>query len=625
MTARIRALKDYAIAVGDGDYSQQPMLMTQDLFPDERLIMSQVLRKMTHNIQEREELLQGIFNQVAVGILLQDTQGNIWKVNQTVCDILDYSEAELINQNYFNFICADDIEAIQAHLNTSVALNHSLPTVEGRCFTKNGETKWLGITMTLVKDKENNSSYFVSVIQDITARHQAEEKLIKASNYDSLTDLPNRSLFLQSLNDLLTEAQENPQQTFAVLLIDIDNFKTLNDTLGHLAGDLFLQEIAQRFKLCLRNGDLVARLGGDEFAILLPSIESVAEAKNIARRIHQKVKTPFYINQQEFITGASIGIVLNKDQSTNKTYQSSLDLLRDADIAMYTIKHNTKSGYQVFDHQMYLDVINKRQLEKELREAIKQEKLELYFQPIINLRTKKLASIESLVRWHHTQKGLLTPSQFLPLAESVGLMSALGCLILKKACQQLKHWQNQGLISSSVTMSVNVAGQQFQQDMIFTQVKEVLAITELLPQNLRLEITETVINNHISETTDILQKIRLLGVHISIDDFGTGYSSLARLKNFPIDQLKIDKSFMDDLQHNRNAQFVQAVLNLCHDLELDAVCEGVENEIQKNFLVKMNCHSGQGYYWAKPMDYQAFTKWLIDNERESGFAQKRAE
>lgn len=580
---------------------------------------------MTHGIEEREKLLQSIFNQVAVGILLQDTQGNICKVNKTLCDILGYSEAELINQNYFNFICSEDIEAIQAHLKTSVALNHSLPTVEGRCFTKNGETKWLGITMTLVKEKENNSNYFVSVIQDITARHQAEEKLIKASNYDSLTDLPNRSLYLQSLNDLLTEAQDNSQQTFAVLLIDIDNFKTLNDTLGHLAGDFFLQEIAQRFKLCLRNGDLVARLGGDEFAILLPAIESVAEAKNIAHRIHQKVKTPFYINGQEFITSASIGIVLNKDQSTKQSYQSSSDLLRDADIAMYAVKHDTKSGYQVFDHQMYLDVINKLKLEKELKEAIKQEKLELYYQPIINLQTKKLASIESLVRWQHPQKGLLAPSEFLPLAESVGLMRALGYVTLKKACQQMKSWQNQGLVSSSVTISVNVAGQQFQQDVIFTQVKEVLEKTNLLAQNLRLEITETVINNHISEATDILQKIRLLGVHISIDDFGTGYSSLARLKNFPIDQLKIDKSFIDDLQHNRNAQFVQGVLNLCHYLELDAVCEGVENEIQKNFLVKMNCHSGQGYYWAKPMDYQAFTQWLIYNERESGFALKRAD
>lgn len=580
---------------------------------------------MTHGIEEREKLLQSIFNQVAVGILLQDTQGNICKVNKTLCDILGYSEAELINQNYFNFICSEDIEAIQAHLKTSVALNHSLPTVEGRCFTKNGETKWLGITMTLVKEKENNSNYFVSVIQDITARHQAEEKLIKASNYDSLTDLPNRSLYLQSLNDLLTEAQDNSQQTFAVLLIDIDNFKTLNDTLGHLAGDFFLQEIAQRFKLCLRNGDLVARLGGDEFAILLPAIESVAEAKNIAHRIHQKVKTPFYINGQEFITSASIGIVLNKDQSTKQSYQSSSDLLRDADIAMYAVKHDTKSGYQVFDHQMYLDVINKLKLEKELKEAIKQEKLELYYQPIINLQTKKLASIESLIRWQHPQKGLLAPSEFLPLAESVGLMRALGYVTLKKACQQMKSWQNQGLVSSSVTISVNVAGQQFQQDVIFTQVKEVLEKTNLLAQNLRLEITETVINNHISEATDILQKIRLLGVHISIDDFGTGYSSLARLKNFPIDQLKIDKSFIDDLQHNRNAQFVQGVLNLCHYLELDAVCEGVENEIQKNFLVKMNCHSGQGYYWAKPMDYQAFTQWLIYNERESGFALKRAD
>lgn len=355
----------------------------------------------------------------------------------------------------------------------------------------------------------------------------------------------------------------------------------------------------------------MSRLGGDEFAIILPEIQSLDEAIAVAQNIQQEINFPFKINNREFLTSGSIGIALSRYLDSNICYTNASDLLRDADIAMYKAKSKGKNSYQVFGIAMYENLLKKLKLESELRQAIAEKSLTAYYQPIINLQTGKLASIESLVRWWHPELGFLPPNKFLPVAEDSGLMKDLGTLILKLSCVQLYLWQEQNLIDSDVSMSVNLAGQQFGNHDLVAEIENILAETKLSTQNLCLEVTETIIGENIIDITSTLKKIRKMGVKIAIDDFGTGYSSLSRLWHFPADRIKIDKAFIQQLTIDlNNTKFLSGIISLCHNLDFEVVCEGIETQTELDIVTNLNSNYGQGFFFAKPMNSEDFEVWI---------------
>lgn len=620
LTQRFQAMQEYAQAVGEGNY-QPNINLSGDVkfsfFNDERIILSQALEEMTEKIRQREVLLNGIFNQVAVGIAILTPEYRFEMVNQTLCQILGYSEEELLEKDCMSITFPEDIEIINQYIKEIIdsALS-SPPSYEKRYIHKNGEIKWCEVAITAVRNSQGDIKRIIAVFQDISRRKETESKLIETATTDFLTKLPNRGCFLECLEKLLAKPMPEIEDTFALLLIDLDDFKTINDSLGHSVGDQLLINIASHLRQCVKEKDIVARLGGDEFVILITSIQNVEEVTTVAKNIQTAINFPMYIYNQELATkfSASIGIVISGNSLDFPEYMTASDLLRDADIAMYKAKNKGKKNYQIFGQKMYEDFVNRLKLENELRSAIEEDKLTLYYQPIVDLNTGKLYSIESLVRWNHPELGFLPPAKFLPLAEESTLIVELGNWVLKTACYQLCQWQQRGILDKNITVNVNVAGKQFETIDLLEQIFDILEKTKLSPYNLRIEVTETIISQYSTNVTKTLKKIQDLGIKIAIDDFGTGYSSLARLRNFPVNQIKIDKAFVKPLNNNsKDVKFLQGIITLCHNLDLEVVCEGIETEKQKNILTRLKSNYGQGYLFAKPLSVDDFELWRIEN------------
>lgn len=620
LTQRFQAMQKYAQEVGEGNY-QPDVSLTQDLqfnfFSDERIILSKALEEMTGKIRHREELLHGIFNQVAVGIGIFSPDYQFKIVNQTLCHLLGYTKKELLDKDCWSITFTEDIDITRQYIEEII--NSSLsspPPHEKRCLHKNGEVKWCEVAFTIIKNSQGDIKQIIAVFRDISRRREAESKLIEAATQDFLTKLPNRRCFIEYLEKILEKSQQEIEYKFALLLIDLDDFKTINDSLGHSVGDQFLINISNHLQQCVGEKDMVARLGGDEFAIVLTSVNNIEEVTTVAKNIQTAINFPVSIYNQELVTqfSASIGIVMSSNEEKFPPYIMVSDLLRDADIAMYKAKNKGKKSYQIFGQEMYEDFVNRLKLENELKSAIEEDKLTLYYQPIVDLNTGKLYSLESLVRWNHTELGFLPPDKFLSLAEESTLIVELGNWVLNTACSQLRQWQEKGILDNNVTVNVNVAGKQFETFDLLEKVFYTLEKTKLSPTNLRIEVTETIISAHPTSVTKTLKKIQDLGVKIAIDDFGTGYSSLARLKNFPVNQIKIDKAFVKPLNnHPKDVKFLQGIINLCHNLDLEVVCEGIETEKQKKILSKLKCNYGQGYLFAKPLSVSDFESWITIN------------
>ena len=433
--------------------------------------------------------------------------------------------------------------------------------------------------------------------QEIVKHKQTQKKLLKIAFYDSLTGLPNRSLFLTLLQKAIERSQKEEDYLFSVLFIDCDRFKVVNDSLGHQIGDKILQKIATRFKSCVRSMDTVARFGGDEFIILLEELEDLNFSKTVAQRLIERLKPPLLLNDRKIFLDASIGIILN-----TKNYQSPEIILRDADMAMYRAKESGKGCYQIFEPQMHLLAQEKLQLETDLRLAIKREEFVLYYQPIFSFQTNSIKGFEALVRWNHPQKGLLSPIHFIPIAEETGLIIPLGMWVLKEACRQLKVWHQQKLTPQKPTMNVNLSTQQFTQVNLIGQIDQILTQTQIYGQFLNLEITETAIMDNSDFAHEILKQLRKRQIGLSIDDFGTGYSSLSYLHRFPVDQLKIDRSFVKNIELKKDGlNIIETIITLAQNLNMDVVAEGIENQEQLTILRRLGCQFGQGYFFSKPL------------------------
>ncbi len=451
--------------------------------------------------------------------------------------------------------------------------------------------------------------------QQILNRKLAEEQIIRRALYDPLTNLPNRVLFMHKLQTVLEDNRDRQGKLFAVLFIDLDHFKIVNDSLGHLAGDQLLRNISQQLQACIKSQDTLARLGGDEFAILVENIASVEDSIAVVQKIQKQFKRPFQLKDQEFFVSASIGIAFCPNQATGKLYENVSDLLRDADIAMYRAKNKGKAGYAIFDSKMYLNILNRLKLETNLRQAIERSKLSLCYQPIITLKTGKIAGFEALTRWQHSNQNWISPKQFIPIAEETGLILPLGAWVMREAARQMQQWLEKGCLDEEATVSVNVAGKQFVQADFVEQVETILQEEGLAGRNFRIEVTESAIVANVDSVVAKLRQIKKLGVQVSIDDFGTGYSSLSRLQTFPIDILKIDRSFVYQMEKGqKNRELVRAIIDFAHSLGLKVIAEGIETPEQKLPLQILGCEYGQGYLFSQPLQGDSLAN-LIFNYR----------
>jgi len=447
----------------------------------------------------------------------------------------------------------------------------------------------------------------MGTVRDITEHKKAEQELVHSAYHDALTGLPNRNFFMDRLSQALEHGGKRENDRFAVLFLDLDRFKLINDSLGHSFGDRLLVSITKRLRTCLRPNDLIARHGGDEFTILLERLQGLDEATVAADRIHEELARAFSVNGHDVFTTASIGIVISAPH-----YQHPDELLRDADTAMYRAKAAGKSGYVVFDDAMHEQVKANLKLETELRHALQRSEFRVYYQPVMELATGRLTGFEALVRWAHPERGLVAPEHFLAVAEETGLIIPLGWWVMETACAQLASWRKRHKhLADSIFVSVNIANRQFAHWVLPQRVARVLDMTGISAKNLCLEITETVFMDNPELAVETISRLRTIGVNLQMDDFGTGYSSLSALRTFKLDTLKIDRSFIKGIEHNRSDRAIVRTINvLAADLGMDVVAEGIENSRQLELLRALGCRRGQGYYFSKPFSENEVERYL---------------
>ncbi|MEC4815286.1 MAG: EAL domain-containing protein [Scytonema sp. PMC 1069.18] len=435
------------------------------------------------------------------------------------------------------------------------------------------------------------------VQMEVQERKQLQNKLLEMALHDSLTGLPNRVLFIKKLEHALQRAKLDPDYGFAVLFLDCDRFKVVNDSLGHLVGDELLGAIARRLQASLRHEDTLSRFGGDEFAILLENLTDSSMAVSVAKDILQQLSNAFQLSRHEVFINASIGILLG-----NSNYKEPEYLLRDADTAMYRAKELGKARYHVFDPIMHEEAIQLLQLENDLRRAVERQEFSVCYQPIVSLQTGKIAGFEALVRWEHPERGLVSPTVFIPIAEEIGLVSAIDTWVIRSACHQLCIWQDYHNTENLLTMNVNLSARSISQPNIVASIDQILNETHLNPATLQLEITESVIMENTDTIRIIIQQVKERNIKLIMDDFGTGYSSLSYLHSFPFNALKIDKSFVKRMQENQeNMGLVPAMISIAHSMGMQVIAEGVEVNEQLKLLRSLNCDYAQGYLFSKPM------------------------
>ncbi|MEH2361204.1 GGDEF domain-containing response regulator [Nostoc sp.] len=463
----------------------------------------------------------------------------------------------------------------------------------------------------LVPELGSNGSVYsvLSIARNITALKLAQAQLIHDAFHDLLTGLPNRALFLERVERALTSAKRRVDYIFAVLFLDLDRFKVVNDSLGHMIGDQLLTALARTLENCLRVGDTVARLGGDEFTILLDNLNNIDDVTNVVERIHEALTSAFQLNGNEVFTTVSIGIALS-----NASYNRPEELLRDADIAMYHAKTSGKGRHKIFDSTMHTEVRKLLELEMDLRRAIERQEFQIHYQPIVLLENHKIIGFEALVRWQHPQHGLVFPDSFIPLAEETGLILPIGYWVLREACRQMHAWQRQFPVDPPLTISVNISTKQFSEPGLIEKINQIVQETDLESSNLKLEITESVLMGNIQLASFMILQLQQMNIQLHLDDFGTGYSSLSYLHRFPSSALKIDRSFIAKMGANgENLEIIQAIISLAQSLNKDVIAEGVETVEQLAQLRAMKCKYAQGYFFCKPLNSKSIERLMASS------------
>ncbi|WP_299414059.1 EAL domain-containing protein [Acaryochloris sp. IP29b_bin.148] len=469
---------------------------------------------------------------------------------------------------------------------------------------KDGSTFVQGVSLSLAENET-----LIVVCRDISELKQAQPHIAHNALHDPLTNLPNRALLLERLDLAIKKAQRYEDYRYAVLFLDLDRFKVINDSLGHLIGDKLLIGIAQRLKIHLRNTDMVARLGGDEFVILLEESSSEETVIEIVNRIIKECQTPFDFNKQKIFSSVSIGIVLETEN-----YLQAEELLRDADIAMYQAKKDENHAYKIFNKAMYIKAFNRLTLETDLRKALEQGEFVLHYQPIFDLFDNQLMGFEALVRWQHPIHGLISPTQFVPIAEETGLIIPLDGWVIRQACQQVNYWEKKFPRSLSLKVSINLSAKDFRKPSLIQEIDILLTEKKLEGALITIEITESMLMDNLEKTIDVLNQLKSRNIQISIDDFGTGYSSLSYLNRLPIDNLKIDRSFVNQMQADkRDYQIVNTITALSRQLGLVTIAEGIETPRQLSLLKQLDCQLGQGYFFSEPLPADEIENRILYN------------
>ena len=554
-------------------------------------------RRIEQHLRESEARYRLVTDNISDLVGLHDQQGRFLYVSPSCQALFGCPPTALLGQSLYNWVHPDDRERVQLQFQTMLHRGDALST-EYRVNRPQPEDLWLETLARPITNQAGPPMQFQTVSRDVSARVRVENQLRHRAFYDELTQLPNRTLFMDRVDYALQQATHG--HGFAVLLVDLDRFKLVNDSLGHVEGDHLLVLVAQVLKHCLRSVDTLARWGGDEFGLLVPDLADITDAIDIASLIQKQLSQPIVLQRQTVVTSASIGIVWGGHH-----YQRGEEMLRDADIAMYRAKAQGRACYAIFDPAMHAEMLQRLQLEHELRLALDRNQLQVYYQPQIEITTGKIIGIEALMRWHHPQQGAISPQIFIPIAEETGLILPLGDWILQQTCQQLCQWQHQ-FPHLPLYAGVNVATQQLQQPDFIETLEGILAETGLAGDCLHLEITENSLLADTEQVGQTLVAIRQHQIRLSIDDFGTGYSSLSYLQRFPVDSLKIDQSFVRQIQPDTGSQseamgIIRTILALASSMNMEVVAEGIETDWQLNTLRQLGCRVGQGYWFAPPL------------------------
>ena len=548
-------------------------------------------------LRESEYKMRTLLDSMSEGLIQVNEARTIEFVNDRFCEMTGYTRKELLGSNLSDLVIDDEENSENIHVTDNSNGKGDSRQYELKLLKKDGESLYVIVGDAPVFNAEHETIGIMGVFTDITERKQIEEQMVHDAFHDALTGLANRKLFMEHLRMSLHRIKRDTEKVFAVLFLDFDRFKVINDSLGHSEGDRLLIAIAGRLEFILRPGDLVARLGGDEFTILLNEISSHKDAMHIAERIQEEMSHPFDLGGSEIVTSASIGIAFGSDD-----YAHAEEILRDADIAMYRAKAKGKACYQIFDQSMHEEVRNKLHIEREMRQALEQEEFQLYFQPIVDLDNGELSGFESLIRWHHPIRGMVPPVEFIPIAEENNLILPLGRWILYESCRQMCAWQKENIAAWNMMVSVNLSAKQFVQPDLVEQVSAVLNETGLPARCLKLEITESYLMENSELAVKTVTDLRSLGLQLSLDDFGTGYSSLSYLHSLPVSFLKIDRSFVSRMMSSKkNSEMVQTIIRLAQNLRMKVIAEGIENTEQMAHLQILNCQFGQGYFFSKPL------------------------
>ena len=568
--------------------------------------------RLARRLEQSEERFRGLIENLQVGVVLAGPDGEILVSNRAALSLLGVEGDRPLGRRLFKTCWrgairedgspfpADELPPLRAIAAGQPVRN----AVVGVCRAAAGDRVWLLVNAEPQLDPDGGVRQVICTISDVTQRKALEEQLAYRAYHDVLTGLPNRALFLDRLQNALVSRRQEDQ--VAVLFVDLDNFKVVNDSLGHEVGDGLLVEVAGRLEGSLRPADTLARLGGDEFAVMLTNVSGIRDALVVVGRILDRLEAPFALQEEEVTVTASVGISL-----ASASDASPADLMREADAAMYRTKRSGKAGYSVFDPSLHAEALKRLELESHLRRALERDEFVLHYQPIVNLNSGDTWGLEALIRWQHPDRGLVYPSEFVPLAEETGLIIPVGRWVLGEACRQAREWEREAVGFPHPVMLANLSANQLYGVDIVHTIEQMLAGADLGARRLALDITESALLKAAEEGAGVLSRLQDMGVKISIDDFGTGYSSLSYLKHLPADILKIDKSFVRGLGENvEDTAIVSMIIDLAHTLGMEVIAEGVEGADQLAHLRDMGCDMAQGFYFARPLPPEAASRFL---------------
>jgi len=558
-------------------------------------------REANRAMTESDEWLRTTLEHLVDGVVVINDSGEIESLNGATERLFGYQPEEIVGAHVRVLVPGSGPDADDDYFSQFLRTGKKTPIGIGEeVFGRHKDGGRFPLDIEFGEVQMGDRRRLIATLRDITERKEAEALIVKQANYDSLTKLPNRTLFMDRLSLALTRASRNGGQ-IGLLFIDLDNFKKVNDTLGHSAGDQLLQEAAERLTACVRETDTVARLGGDEFTIILPDLQKAHDVEQVVRQILDRLSKPYLIDGTEVFASGSVGITLFPDDG-----KDAETLLKNSDTAMYRAKYDGRNTFRFFTAKMNAEALESVKLENQLRHAVDRGEFVLHYQPIIDLESGRVAGAEALLRWNHPVDGIVSPIKFIPLAEETGLIVPIGDWVFKAACEQIREWHDIGL--NSLHVSVNLSPRQCREITFYETFEDTLRTTGADPNAVTLEITENLLmESDNDDAVTMLHKLRDQGVHLSLDDFGTGYSSLSYLKRFPFDVLKIDRSFVKDVATDpEDKALIEAMIAMAHGLNIKVVGEGAETREQVDFLRSRNCDAVQGYYFSKPIPADQF-------------------